>query len=113
MACGALAAVAAVPAFLILIAVIVSPEWRTALERALLSRRPYTTLAITPGNLTVEQGESVSITVQLMGRLKRDVVLYTRLASKPDSSWKTTALALPQSGPGAKRESKLEKLKSQ
>ena len=89
---GALAAMAAVPALVLFIAAVVSPEWRIAIERALLSRRPYTTLAITPGNVTVDQGESVPITVLLKGRPKRDAVLYTRLASKPSSSWQTTAL---------------------
>ncbi len=63
---------------LLLPSAVLNPEWRIALERALLSNRPYTTLSVAPGNLTVEQGESVPIGVELQGRLKRDVVLYTR-----------------------------------
>ncbi|HKI17294.1 MAG TPA: DUF4175 family protein, partial [Isosphaeraceae bacterium] len=87
-----------------------SPEWRIALERALLSRRPYTTLSVAPGNLTVEQGDSVAIVVELQGRLKRDVVLYTRPEGRPNATWKTAALDAPDRGPASKREAKLEKV---
>ncbi len=35
---------AALPALILIVAAVTDPEWRIALERALLSRRPYTTL---------------------------------------------------------------------
>jgi hypothetical protein len=102
---------AAAPALVLLIAAGLNPEWRIALARALLSSRPYTTLSVKPGNLTVEQGDSVPIAVELIGRLKREVVLNTRAAGQPNSAWKATALGVPDQGPASKRESKLEKLK--
>jgi hypothetical protein len=104
-------ALATAPAVVLLIAAGLNPEWRIALARALLSNRPYTTLSVEPGNLTVEQGDTVPIAVELSGRLKRDVVLYTRAAGQPNSPWKATALGIPDHGLASKRESKLEKLK--
>ena len=62
---------------------------------ALLSRRPYTTVAVAPGNLMVDQGDSVPITVELRGRLKRNVVLYTRPVGQPDAAWKA-ARSMPR-----------------
>ena len=47
-------------------------------QRALLSRRPYTTLTVAPGNLTVEQGDDVPIVVARGGQLKPDAVSSTR-----------------------------------
>jgi hypothetical protein len=107
----AVAALAAVPALLMLVAAGRDPEWRIALRRAMLSDRPYTTLAVVPGNLTIEQGESVRITVELSGRLKRDVVLYTRPEGQPDASWKAAALEVPDRGPASARHSEFEKVK--
>ncbi len=104
-------ALAAAPALVLLIGAGLNPEWRIALARAFLSSRPYTTLSVEPGNLTVEQGNSVPIAVELKGRLKRDVVLYTRAAAQPHAPWKATALGVPDQGPSSKRHSKLEKLK--
>jgi hypothetical protein len=106
----AVAALAAVPMLFLLIATARDVEWRIALERALLSRRPYTTLTVAPGNLTVEQGDSVPITVDLHGRLKRDVVLYTRPAEQPDATWKARPLDAPDRGPARERAAKLEKV---
>ena len=93
-----------------MLAAVANPEWRIALERALLSRRPYTTLSVAPGNLTVEQGDSVPIAVELQGRIKRDVVLYTRPAGQPNAPWKAAALDASDRGPASKREAKLEKV---
>ncbi|MFI5459341.1 MAG: DUF4175 family protein [Isosphaerales bacterium] len=104
------AALAAAPVLLLLIASVLNPEWRIALERALLSRRPYTTLFVAPGNLTVEQGDSVPIAVELQGRVKRDVVLYTRSERQPNAVWKAAALDAPDRGPASKRAAKLEKV---
>ena len=109
----AVASLAAAPLLLLLTAAALSPEWRIALERALLSRRPYTTISVAPGNLTVEQGDSVPIAVELQGRLKRDVVLYTRpevAEGQPNAEWKVIELDRPDRGPASKRELKLEKI---
>ena len=107
----AVGALAAGPALVLMIAAGLNPEWRIALARALLSSRPYTTLSVEPGNLTVKQGDSVPITMELGGRLKRDVVLFTRAAGEPNSPWKAAPLDVPDRGRTSKRESKLEKLK--
>ncbi len=74
----AIAALAALPALMLIIATTTDREWRIALQRALLSRRPYTTLTVAPGNLTVEQGDDVPIVVARGGQLKPDAVSSTR-----------------------------------
>ncbi len=76
----------------------------------MLSRRPYTTLSVAPGNLMVDQDDSVPITIELRGRLKRDVVLFTRPSAQPDAAWKAVVLDPPDRGPAGKREAKLEKV---
>ncbi len=108
----AVAALAVVPVLFLLVATARDGEWRIALQRALLSRRPYTTVSLAPGNLMVDQGESVPIKVELHGRLKRDVVLYTRPIGQPGAPWKAAALDAPDSGPASKREAKLEKVEN-
>ncbi len=107
----AVAVLAALPALILIVAAAMDLEWRIALQRALLSRRAYTTLNVAPGNLTVEQGDNVPIIVELAGRLKRDVVLFTRPEGQPDSPWKAADLGIPDGGSASKRESKLEKVR--
>jgi hypothetical protein len=106
----AVLASAAASLLVLLVAAAVNPEWRIALERALLSRRLYTTLAVAPGHLTIEQGASVPIKIELTGRLDRHVLLYTRHVAQPDSCWTITALGAPDGGLAPTRESKLEKV---
>ena len=106
----AIAALAAVPVLFLLVATARDNEWRIALERALLSSRPYTTLSVAPGNVLVEQGDSVPITATLHGRQRRDVVLYTRPVGEAGDAWKATALDPPDRGPSSQREAKLEKV---
>jgi hypothetical protein len=137
----AVGVLAALPALLLFVAVAMDPEWRIALQRAFLSRRAYTSLEVVPGNLTVDQGDTVPIVVELpgrlkgdvdftraegrtdvlwkdlpitvsvAGRLKRGVVLFTRPEGRTDVAWKATQLDAPVRGDGSKGESKLEKLK--
>jgi hypothetical protein len=106
----ALAGFAAVPVLFLVVAAAWEPEWRVALERALLSRRPYTTLTVTPGDTLIDQGASLPITVELHGRLKRDVVLYTRLADQPEAAWKAIPLDPPERGISSTRDTKLDKV---
>jgi hypothetical protein len=106
----ALAALTAVPVLFLLFTTARDGEWRIALQRALLSRRPYTALSVAPGNFMVDQGDSVPIIVELHGRLKRDVVLYTRPVGRPDVAWKAAAFDAPDRGPASKRQAKLEKV---
>jgi hypothetical protein len=104
------AVLAASPVLVLLAAAVADPEWRIAFERALLFNRPYTSLSVNPGNVTIEKGESVPIAALLRGRLNRDVVLYTRSAGQPNASWKNEAMDAPDNGPAFRREAKLEKV---
>ncbi len=79
-------------------------------DRALLGRLPYTTISVTPQNALVDQGGSVPLAVELHGRLKREVVLYTRAVEEAEGAWKPTALESPDGGPAWKRVGKLEKV---
>ena len=86
-------------------------EWRIAIARALLSRRPYTTLSRRAGEFTVDQGDIRADRRGVARRLKRDVVLYTRPAGQPDAAWKADRCSTPRDrGPASKRETKLEKV---
>ena len=99
----AAAAVAAAPVVLIVAVAVVDPEWRIALERALLSDRPYTTIAVAPGNVTVELGANLPIAVELKGRPRRTVVLQTRPVGKPAEAWTSIPLEPSESGPATRR----------
>jgi hypothetical protein len=105
-----IAAVAAAPLLFLLVAAGGSRQWRLAIERALLGRRPYTTISVLPQNVLVDHGGSVPLAVELHGRLKRDVVLYTRAVGEPDGAWKGTKLDSPDRGPAWKRVGKLDKV---
>jgi hypothetical protein len=107
----AVGAAAAAPALLLCLAAVFNVEWRIAIERTLLFRRAYTTVSVEPGNVTIEQGESVPLIVQLTGRIKRDVVLYARPRGQADAPWEASALPVPDEGPASKRASTLEKVR--
>lgn len=81
------AVIAAVTAVVALAAsTAVNWEWSTAVSRTLLVNLPYTTLAVTPGDVEVEEGRDVTLQVDLEGRTDRTVVLQTRPAGS-DESW--------------------------
>jgi hypothetical protein len=104
----AAAALAALPALALAIAVAPDGEWRTALARALLFERAYTALTVLPGNVTIDQGETVRLDVEMKGRPERDVVLLTRPDGLPDAPWTSAPLQVKN---GSKREGRLEKVK--
>ncbi|MEJ7636484.1 MAG: hypothetical protein WKF75_00465 [Singulisphaera sp.] len=103
----ATSALAALPTLALVIAVASGVEWRIAMSRALLLDRPYTTLSVRPGSLTVDQGQTVPIAAELEGRPQRDVILQTRPDGKPGTPWTSAPL---RGGPGPKRDGKLEKV---
>jgi hypothetical protein len=107
----AVAMSAALPALMLLVAAATDPEWRIALQRVFLSRKAYTSLEVVPGNLTVDQGADVPITVELAGRLDRDVVLFARPEGRTELAWKATRLDAPDGADGSRRASRLEKIK--
>lgn len=111
----AVAAAAVLPALAVVVAALADGEWRTALGRTLLGRSSYTTLAVAPGNTRIDQGEDVAFAVELKGRPRREVILYTRPADKPGAPWTSTPM-LPKDGAkaddgSAPRVAKLEKVR--
>ncbi len=62
-------------------------EWRTALSRTLLQEVPYTTLAVRPGDVTIEEGQSVELQLAVGGRTNRLVQVLSRPAGQPDAEW--------------------------
>jgi len=106
----ALASLAAVPVLLLAFAAIRSPEWRVAIQRAVLIERPYTTIEVQPGDVLVDQGDSVPVAVELKGRPRKSVVLQTRTAGKADADWKSRKLDEPAKG-ASRREIVVEKVK--
>ena len=68
-------------------------EWRTALSRTLLADTPYTKLTVTPGDVTVQKGAAIGISVDLRGRVDRDVVIRSRQAGANNTvAWTRQAL---------------------
>ena len=100
-----------IPALAILAPALVDPEWQTALARLLLIDRPYTTIAVAPGDVTVEQGDNLPISVELKGRKRSRVVLETRPAEASKGPWLSLPLAPSASGPATRRTATLEKIR--
>ncbi len=53
-------------------------DWRTAMLRSLGMEVPYTTMSVTPGDTRVLEGSIVTVSLELHGRLNRDIVLRYR-----------------------------------
>ena len=100
-----------IPVLAILAPALVNPEWRTTLARLLLIERPYTTIAVAPGDVTVEQGNNLPISVELKGRKRSRVALETRPAEASTEPWLSRPLAPSASGRATKRTATLEKLR--
>jgi hypothetical protein len=107
----AVAALAVMPLLAILAPALVNPEWQTTLARLLLIDLPYTTIAVAPGDVTVEQGDNLPIAVELKGRKRSSVLLETRPAEASKEPWSSRLLAPPASGPATKRTATLEKVR--
>src|SRR5262249_20238637 len=90
---------------------LVDPDWRTTLARLVLIDRPYTTIVVAPGDVTVDKGDNLAITVELKGRKRSRVVLQTRPDETSSKPWVSLALAPPASGPAARRTATLEKIR--
>ena len=67
-------------------------ETRVATGRALLSDRPYTTLAVTPGDVLIDQGKDVTVSIELSGNVDRRVVLHTRRTDTEGAGWQQREL---------------------
>jgi len=89
----AAAAIATVPIVLLLAGLLADWQWRLAIRRALLSHQPYTDVAVQPGDVLIDQGRDLTLSLQLAGRVDRPVTLLTRLAGKPQDAWKQQELS--------------------
>jgi hypothetical protein len=79
---------------LILVAsVAVNWEWRVATLRALLGDQPYTEVTVSPGSLTVQEGESLAVAIDVTGRTNRTVVVSTRAVGS-DDAWTERELSV-------------------
>jgi len=93
---GRLKIVLAVAAALVIVLGILfvgDPEWNTAGHRTLLEEQPYTKLSITPGDTEVDEGQMVTIGIELTGRTSRKVTLFTRKTDDPDAEWREQELS--------------------
>jgi hypothetical protein len=88
------ACLATTAAVVLLGGALVNWEWRLAAGRALLGNRPYTQLAIDPGDAVVDQGQDLTISIELRGRADRQVALYSCSADRADASWSKVELPL-------------------
>jgi hypothetical protein len=68
-------------------------EWRAAAQRAFLGDEPYTKITVTPGNLTVKEGESASVEVVIEGRTGKQISFLTRQLDEEGSEWEPELLA--------------------
>ncbi len=86
-------AVAAGLALLLGVLFVGDPEWNTAGHRTLLEEQPYTKLSVTPGDTEVDEGEMLTVGIELTGRTSRKVTLFTRAAADSDASWREQELS--------------------
>ncbi len=62
-----------------MIAFVIGGDFRTAMLRAVASDLPYTSLAVTPGNSRVLEKSAMEVSLELIGRVDRDVMLKHRV----------------------------------
>ena len=85
---------AAVPVAALVITAAIHQEGRIAIRRALLGTGAYTTLVIAPGAMTIDQGGSVPVSVEMVGRQRKTAVLLSRPADRPTDPWTSTPMRL-------------------
>jgi hypothetical protein len=62
-------------------------EWRSALSRALGFNRPFTTLAVSPGETEVEQGQTLPVEFVVQGRARKGVRIQWRDLAQRQGDW--------------------------
>lgn len=102
------AILALIPVALILGAYWLDWQWRMAIQRAMLSNRPYTTLAVTPGDTVVNQGEGITLSAVFHGRAPLRVTLRTRNVDKPGAPWQQEELGVDRVGSRSPDDRQLE-----
>jgi hypothetical protein len=108
------AGAAIAPILLLILAAMIDWEARLAVFRALLGDKQYTQLAVRPGDAVVDQGDGLTVSVELRGRARRRVSVYWRPADQADASWSELGLSpddAPQRADGTiAYDTELEKL---
>ena len=67
-------------------------QWRTAAGRVLAAKIPYTAVSVEPGDMRVEQNESIRLITHITGRTNRETALLTREFDQANSEWKARPL---------------------
>lgn len=83
MALGALT----VAVMAMVLALALNWEWRVAAQRVALYEVPYTEVAVAPGNIRIDQGQSIELQIGVSGRTDRKVILQTRPAGSETAEW--------------------------
>ncbi|NLS95247.1 MAG: hypothetical protein GXX96_24075 [Planctomycetaceae bacterium] len=86
------AVTAAIPFVLLAAGFLLDWQWRLAVSRALLGNTPYTTIAVKPGDVIVDQGHDLTLSLTLQGRVDRQVALVTQKSDAPEAGTTTEAL---------------------
>jgi hypothetical protein len=102
------ALLALIPVALILGAYWLDWQWRMAIQRAMLSNRPYTTLAVAPGDMVVNQGEGITLSAVFRGRAPLRVTLRTRNVDEPGAPWQQEELGVDRVGSRSPDDRQLE-----
>ncbi|QDV47785.1 hypothetical protein Enr13x_76970 [Stieleria neptunia] len=72
-------------------------DWRLAILRAIGIDRPYTRLQVTPGDVALLEGTPVDVSLELIGRTDRDVLLrYRELRATEPGALETDSLPSPE-----------------
>ncbi|MHB8864392.1 MAG: DUF4175 family protein [Pirellulaceae bacterium] len=75
---------AALSVIVILVAIAVDWQWRTAVRRVLLAETPYTYLTLDPGDVLVDEDGKLTIALAVAGRVPEDPAIYCRPSDKPN-----------------------------
>ncbi len=76
----------------------VNGEWKTAVQRSLLGNAAYTMASATSGDMIVLQGQPAVLTLELSGRVDRDVQILTR-SLKTEKTGERQGVSPPSKSP--------------
>ena len=106
LAVASLSAAAVALAFAV--ACVASWQWRAAAARALLGQQPYTTVAVEPGDATVHEGDSLTVKINIRGRIGTHLHFQSRRTDENDSPWRDETAAIENNSGPDRREVSLE-----
>ncbi len=88
------ASFAAVPVCLLLAGLLWNWQTNLAIRRSLLIGGPYTTVTVQPGDVLIDEGHDLTLSVTVNGRINRMVSLSTRKVDDPDADWQHEDLSV-------------------